>query len=158
MDVLTMGRSWWITQILAMKSALLLAYQHINGIPSLPYPSIQRKSRIWTVKPRETWKGFIWFEKKNIESFFEFIYIKNSCMTSAKIWNSYSAVLPARQLTISLDGSSITSSIPSGKKPSGLITTLLYFFLIRTHLVPQLCQQNSTRSETTLSNYDWIDS
>lgn len=52
----------------------------------------------------------------------------------------------------------ITSSIPSGKKPSGLITTLLYFFLIRTHLVPQLCQQNSTRSETTLSNYDWIDS
>lgn len=102
MDVLTMGRSWWITQILAMKSALLLAYQHINGIPSLPYPSIQRKSRIWTVKPRETWKGFIWFEKKNIESFFEFIYIKNSCMTSAKIWNSYSAVLPARQLTISL--------------------------------------------------------
>lgn len=100
----------------------------------------------------------IW-KKKNIESFFEFIYIKNSCITSAKIWNSYSAVLPARrQLTISLDGSSITSSIPSGKKPSGLITTLLYSFLIRTHLVPQLCQQNSTWSETTLSNYDRIDS
>ncbi|KAL9342238.1 hypothetical protein Peur_065563 [Populus x canadensis] len=97
-----------------------------------------------------------WHSKSTI-SFYP-TQVKNMNSQAKRNLKSYSAVLPARQLTISLDGSSITSSIPSGKKPSGLITTLLYSFLIRTHLVPQLCQQNSTWSETTLSNYDRIDS